>query len=422
MDLPCLEDTRKSNPCPKEVLGVGGDSSPDSPSANVAGVSGSGPVGDDDPFSGIPFLNEIMSMLQGQAGGGWDATRQLAIGIASGGESEPNVDPADRIAFEQLARVAELHVADATGLGSEFRVSSVTRTEWARRSLDDYRSLFETLTSALAGSGPQPDESADPMLGPLMAAMAPMMLSFTTGGMIGHLARHSLGTYNLPVPRPSAADCMVVVRNVDEFGSAWSLPPDDLRMWVALHEASHHAVLTVPHVAERLTALLDDFVGGFSPNPHALEEHLSGLDLGGDPSELASLQDTLGDPEVILGAVSTEEQQGTQAALTAVVAAVVGYVDHIMDAVGSNLIGSYDQVTEALRRRRVEADASDRFVERLLGLELSQEQYDRGESFIDGVAERAGDDGLARLWSDEAHLPTPAEVDAPGLWLARIDL
>jgi len=27
---------------------------------------------------------------------------------------------------------------------------------------------------------------------------------------------------------------------------------------------------------------------------------------------------------------------------------------------------------------------------------------------------------LNRLWSDELDLPTPAEVDAPGLWLARI--
>jgi uncharacterized protein (DUF2342 family) len=30
--------------------------------------------------------------------------------------------------------------------------------------------------------------------------------------------------------------------------------------------------------------------------------------------------------------------------------------------------------------------------------------------------------GLDRLWADEAMVPTPAELDAPGLWLARIDL
>jgi hypothetical protein len=29
---------------------------------------------------------------------------------------------------------------------------------------------------------------------------------------------------------------------------------------------------------------------------------------------------------------------------------------------------------------------------------------------------------LARLWRTRRELPTPAEVDAPGLWLERIDL
>jgi uncharacterized protein (DUF2342 family) len=79
-------------------------------------------------------------------------------------------------------------------------------------------------------------------------------------------------------------------------------------------------------------------------------------------------------------------------------------------------------LTEALRRRRVEADPSDRFVHRLLGLSLDQPQYDRGERFIGGVVERAGPGGLERLWKSDRELPTPAEVDAPGLWLARIDL
>ena len=55
-------------------------------------------------------------------------------------------------------------------------------------------------------------------------------------------------------------------------------------------------------------------------------------------------------------------------------------------------------------------------------LELTQATYDRGGAFVAGVLERSGGDGLRRLWSSDAHLPTPAEVDAPGLWLARIDL
>ena len=58
----------------------------------------------------------------------------------------------------------------------------------------------------------------------------------------------------------------------------------------------------------------------------------------------------------------------------------------------------------------------------LLGLEVGQTAYDRGERFVQGIVERAGAEALSRLWSDERNLPTPSEVDAPGLWLARIDL
>ncbi len=62
-----------------------------------------------------------------------------------------------------------------------------------------------------------------------------------------------------------------------------------------------------------------------------------------------------------------------------------------------------------------------RWFERLLGLDLTQDHYDRGRAFVDGVVERAGASGLERLWSSAEVLPTPNEVGAPGLWLARIE-
>ena len=130
----------------------------------------------------------------------------------------------------------------------------------------------------------------------------------------------------------------------------------------------------------------------------------------------------LASPETLLGAIQTSTQREVLVRVEAVVVPLVGYVDHVLDTVGRRLIGSYDMVAEALRRRRVEASEGDRFVERLLGLELGQPQYDRGTAFVRGVVERAGVEGLSSLWRSARELPTPAEVDAPGLWLERIDL
>ena len=66
----------------------------------------------------MPFLGDLAKILRQQGGVSWDAARQLAFQVATGGESEPNVDPLERIRLEQLARVAELQVAEATGLAT----------------------------------------------------------------------------------------------------------------------------------------------------------------------------------------------------------------------------------------------------------------------------------------------------------------
>ena len=66
-------------------------------------------------------------------------------------------------------------------------------------------------------------------------------------------------------------------------------------------------------------------------------------------------------------------------------------------------------------------DEDQRFAERMLGLSLGPDTRERGLAFINGVIERANPDAVAQLWTKANGLPTPAEVDAPGLWLARLE-
>lgn len=384
----------------------------------------------DDPFGGLPIFGDLAKLFAQQGGGmGWDTARQFATSIATGGASEPNVDPVLRVEVEQLARVAELQVSAATGLdvaraGGGLRIVPVTRAAWAQAALDAYRPLFEVLADALHDdTPPEAPDPADPFafLAPFLSMVGPMMLGLTAGSMVGHLAQRCLGPYDLPIPRPGGDELLLDGPNLLAFAEEWSLPRDELLLWICLHEVTAHAVLTVPHVQERLLDLLHRYLGGFEPDPHRLEEHLGGM-TGEGLEGMEGLQSALSDPEVLLGAIRSPAQLDLLPQLEALVAVVVGYVDVTMDRIGGGLIANYQMLTEALRRRRVEAVAHDRFVERLFGLELTQAQYDRGRAFVGGVLERAGDDGLARLWRSERELPTPAEVDAPGLWLARIDL
>ncbi len=379
----------------------------------------------------------------GTAGQGGDPGRQIAMSVAAGGHSEPNVDPIERIEWERLVRVAELQVADRTGLdvtrGHSLTIEPVTRAAWASRSFDALSPLLgrltETLnqnhgenegesqdrveTSGLPSDGPESDMFAGWMQG-LLDTIGPLMAGVMSGTLVGRLAARSLGTYDLPIPR--ADDSLLVVSpNVAGFGSEWNIPADDLRLWVCLHEALHHAVLGVPHVRETLNDLLARHAGAFRNDPSTLQELLGDLDPMAGPEVLVELQQVMS-PDLVLGAVRSPEQEALLPRIEALVAVVIGYADHFMDEIGGRLITNYPMLTEALRRRRVQTDEADRFIERILGLNLTQDQVERGTTFVAGVVDRAGDDGLQRLWNDERHLPTPSEVDAPGLWLARIDL
>lgn len=401
-------------------------------------MSGFGPFGQGDPFGGMPFFADLAKMLAQQGPVSWDAARQLALSIATGGQSEPNVDPVDRLQLEQLARVADLHVGSTTGLTTsptgQLSVVPVTRTQWLTTSIDVYKPLIESIAASLGsdeGEAPglptvdpdaDPEAAVDQWLGGMMQMLAPMMLGMTAGSMLGHLSTRSFGQYDLPVPRSGRDEIIVVLRNLDEFGDEWSLDRDELRLWVCLHEIAHHAVLGVPHVRTSLEEMLGAFAANFQPDTGVLEQRLGDLDPTDAAQGLASVQSMFGDPEVVLGAIRSPAQEEILPRLEALVAVVVGYVDWVMDTVGERLMGRYAQITEAMRRRRVEAAAADRFAGQILGLDLTQELYDRGAEFVDGIVSRAGTEGLDRLWSDPSHLPTPNEVVAPGLWLARIDL
>jgi putative hydrolase len=389
-------------------------------------MSSIGPFGSEGPFGDL--MRNLARMLTTQGPVNWEFARQLAVWGATGGQDEGNVDPLARVRLEELVRVAEMHVAQATGLplssGGVLTAATVTRSQWALRSLDAWQPLLERLATSLAAASIEaPDEAdaSDPMsqlLGNLPQVLGPLLFGMQAGSMVGQLASRALGGYDLPMPRPPADELILVPAAIDAFAQEWSLDPDDVRLWVCLREAANHAVLSRPHVRARLDELIGDYVGAWKPDPSVIEEKLAGF----NPTDPSSLESTFGDPGALLGEMQTDDQRRLQVPLQALLCAVTGYVDHVMDTVGRRLIGSYGPLTEALRRRRLEDDPGTRILGQLFGVALDEHGYQRGQAFVNGVLERAGEDGLARLWASAHELPTTAEIDAPGLWLARIDL
>ncbi len=380
------------------------------------------------PFAGMPMFAEMARALQGQGPLNWDAARQFALLGATEGRPETNVDPAVRIAYAELARIAALHVGDVTGADvTDDEPELVNRSQWAALTLDDYRPLLIDLATSLGQRPDAPgatDATADPMMNMmagLSSMMGPAMMGMSVGSMVGQLSRRVFGVHDLPIPRPHDR-LLLVAANIEQFATDWDIEIEQMRLWVLAHELTGRQLFGVPDVREGVAALVRRHVSGFRPDPEALTESLGSMDiLAGDDDPMAAFQQIFNDPEMLLGAVRSPEQLELQPRLDAAVAAVVGYTDWVVDAVAARLVGGEAlRIAEAVRRQRHEPSPDDMFVERLLGIRVGDDQVRRGKAFVQGVVDRVGEHELGVLIRRPGALPTPSEIEAPGLWVARI--
>lgn len=375
--------------------------------------------------------SQLLRFLQAQGPEASQLTAETAKWIALEGVAEAPVDAATVAQIAELTRVAQMHVADATGIDSTLQVSirTVGRGGWIEAATPALQTVLDRIGATLQGDAESEAESEDiasaiddddpaaPFTG-FLEALAPMLLGVQSGFMVGYLARYLHAQHDLPLPVSPDPGMLFVVPNLDEFESEWSLPRDELRFYVALHEVVHAALHSVPWVQQRLLDLALAYASTLRIDQSALEAQLADF----DPAHPEQLEDVLGDPGELLAAFDSPERRAALERLQLFTMVLEGYADEILARVGQPLITSFDRIAEARQRHRIERGDAQRFVERLFGMEMDREHYERGAAFCAGVVERAGAEALNQLWESEAMLPTPSEFDAPGLWLARIEM
>ncbi len=423
------------------------------------------------PLQGL--LGDLLKMIGGSQGGGtpWlDAARALAQSVATDGEPEVNVDPIERISLEAVVRAAELHVTEITGLpigssGQSATLVPTSRGSWALHMLDAWAPFLGKFanppapagtgevetggidgiggiggtsgTSGIGGIGgiggiddtlaflegshelsdSDDTQNLEQLFTMFATTMGPVIMGMQFGSAIGHLAHQALGQYVLPIPVSGKGDILVIPQNVRRYADDWSVPVDQAQLWVCSHELASHAVLSIPHIAKTIDQYFQDLASESTQAQKSLLERLTS-----ETADLSSLQSLLSDPESLVTDLVSPDQQRKSAELIAVTSAISAYVDHVTGLVAGSMTGSASMLSEAWYRFRTTDATSIRTAGALFGLDLGREQVDRGAAFVRGVVERAGDAGLARLWAGQTNLPTPAELDAPGLWLERIDL
>ena len=380
------------------------------------------PLGD--LFSEVPLFREIQRVLSASTGPvNWELARQVGIAMATWGREDPAPTEDDRLGLEQTVRAAELHVAELTGLPPPRRpapIQVLRRAQWVETSIEDLKELVEPAAAKVGEAFSRADwgemtTGAPPFPNEVLGQLSPLLAGAQAGTVLGYLGQRALGQYDVGIPRPGAGTLRFVVPNIASFERDWSLPPVEFRAWVALHEVTHLFEFQAEWARGHFLWLVRDFISTLELDLGGLRERLERLDVS-SPETLQSLFES---GEGLFGTVIDEEQQLKLRRIQAFMAAAEGYADHVMNAIGARLLGSFGRIEEALRRH-LEGEATDPLFERLLGVEMKREQYRLGRQFCDEVARLTDEATLSRMWDSPEALPGAAELSEPRLWLARI--
>ncbi|MBI3648882.1 MAG: zinc-dependent metalloprotease [Actinobacteria bacterium] len=384
-----------------------------------------GPI-DPNAFADTPLFREIQRVISSSSGPiNWELARQIGIASAQEGREDPAPSEADLHSFEEAVRVAELHVADLTGLEppAELAPVEVVRiAEWVNASTEGLRELLEPAAAKVAAAigemsaaSMTPDVPAEAAgMGGILQQISPLLLGAQAGTVLGYLGQHVLGQYDVAVPRSGHGRMLFVAANVARFEHDWSLDPTDFRTFVALHEVTHRFEFARPWAEPRFRELLDDFLFTLRIDVEAIQGKIATLDAA-DPEAMRSLLES---EDGLFGAILDDEQRIKLGRVQAFMAAAEGFGDHVTHALGRRLLPTYARIDEAMRRYR-EEELADPVFERLLGIEMKREQYAQGRAFCDAVVEQSDEATLARMWESADALPSLPEIEEPLLWLAR---
>ena len=340
----------------------------------------------------------------------WSLARQVARFAANAGAEPPSLPPADLAA---MVAESEKHLRDYTGLSPAAipPPEAVSRNQWAEVNIDSLAKLLGPVADRLGSRF----EGAGPFSGALRSA-ASATVAAETGLVLGYMSQRVLGQYELSLLEPEREPRLLFVApNLAKAIQELDVEADSFLRWIVLHEVTHVLQFQgVPWLREHMGDLMRNYLA-------TMEVRIERGAAGGLPSlpNPAELVERFREGG-LMALVQTDEQRLIFDRIQAVMSVIEGYSEHVMDAVGEQVLPEYAGLRDAMERRRRSRSAPERMLQKLLGLDLKMRQYEIGKQFCDAVADRHGLDALNRVWEAPEAIPTLTELEDPDAWVARI--
>jgi coenzyme F420 biosynthesis associated uncharacterized protein len=343
----------------------------------------------------------------------WDVARRVARKVA-GREPFRGRELRDGLEedFDRYTAMAEDLVAECTGLRSlsgAARGRVTDRAGWIDANVASFQRLLKPITAKL---GEKIDDGAGPRLGGKIAGAE-------LGMMLGWMSTRVLGQYDLLVieeENPHDQDIVYYVApNVLALERRYAFPPQEFRLWLALHEVTHRAQFTgVPWMREHFLGLVNTTMDSVDPDPKrvmaAFQRLMEARKRGEDPLDQGG----------IMALFATEEQLAVINEVAGLMSLLEGHGDITMDRAGAGLVPSAERFSRVLRQRRQNSSGFAKVFQRLVGLEAKLKQYAEGEHFISVVEDTGGAALLDLAWAEPANVPSIDEIRDPQRWIARV--
>ena len=302
-----------------------------------------------------------------------------------------------------LAVTAEGHVRDVTGLGHGLPIRPgkvVDRAGW----IDAATSGLQALTDGVL------DNELPGGAGRRFAAGA---AGLQAGLALGYLGSRVLGQYDPYGDPDGEGRLLLVAPNVVAVQRVLDVPADDFRLWVCLHEATHRLQFTaVPWLRGHFASLVNSFLSTMDTTANGLVDRLP------EAMRAARRGQTNGDG--LIAYLQSPQQREALNRLLALATLLEGHADHVMDAVGPQVVPSVATIRTRFTARRRGGGLLDRLLRALLGVDAKVRQYTKGAAFTRHVVDAAGMDGFNVVWTSAQTLPTRSEIDDPAAWLRRV--
>jgi coenzyme F420 biosynthesis associated uncharacterized protein len=351
----------------------------------------------------------------------WDLATRVATRTAG---RTPSLHPGARAQlqdqYEAMLRDIEEPIARYVGNHLSLQNTAIEvmdRPSWIRANMINFRYLLQPVEDFYK------ENVERSRFGPPLAFQhaARMMLSSQVGVLVGYMSRRVLGQYDIALlgEEPITGGKLYFVEpNLRQVEETLGVPPDELRRWIALHEATHaHEFELYPWVRTYLNTSLRQYL-------KLLIEDMRGRGDFGENTLLNIVNrfvTNLRQGHNVINALMTPQQRELMSRLQALMALAEGYSNHVMNQVGRDLLPNFEMIHERVEHRQRQRSQIEQLFLKITGLSMKMEQYKLGERFVDVVVRERSIAFANRAWESPEVLPTEEEIRDPERWIRRME-